>query len=185
MKELRKALEKLEHEIFKVSNKYQMMSEDLLQLALAINEVAMSAPEGTFEGIMTMTCKDCKSRHACTEPNKSYEYDKDGDSWANRCDDFDTIHEDKTVVKDGLRITQSGYSFNVWVRDDETGKLLFHCICQDEWRNLCQMEKTHTFCRIGEVECPFFGVVDCRPRDFKAKPFQTKDGKYILIEVKE
>jgi hypothetical protein len=46
-------------------------------------------------------------------------------------------------------------------------------------------KEIHTFCRIGEVECPFFGVVDCRPRDFKAKPFQTKDGKYILIEVKE
>lgn len=51
-------------------------------------------------------------------------------------------------------------------------------IC-DKWKEI------HTFCRIGEVECPFFGVVDCRPRDFKAKPFQTKDGKYILIEVKE
>ena len=46
-------------------------------------------------------------------------------------------------------------------------------------------KETHTFCRIGEVECPFFGVVDCRPKDFKAKPFNTKDGKYILIEVKE
>lgn len=46
-------------------------------------------------------------------------------------------------------------------------------------------KEIHTFCRIGEVECPFFGVVDCRPRDFKAKPFQTKDGKYIFIEVKE
>ena len=46
-------------------------------------------------------------------------------------------------------------------------------------------KEIHTFCRIGEVECPFFGVVDCRPRDFKAKPFKAKDGKYILIEVKE
>lgn len=79
-----------------------------------------------------MTCKDCKSRHACTEPNKSYEYDKDGDSWANWCDDFDTIHEDKTVVKDGLQITQSGYSFNVWVRDKKTGKLISHFMCRDE-----------------------------------------------------
>lgn len=51
---------------------------------------------------------------------------------------------------------------------------------------ICRKWKViHTFCRIGEVKCPFFGVVDCRPRDFKAKPFQTKDGKYILIEVKE
>lgn len=51
-------------------------------------------------------------------------------------------------------------------------------ICR-KWKEI------HIFCRNGEVECPFFGVVDCRPRDFKAKPFQTKDGKYILIEVKE
>ena len=79
-----------------------------------------------------MTCKDCKSRHTCTEPHKSYEYEKDGDSWANWCDDFDTIHEDKTVVKDGLRIVKSGYNFNIMVFDDETDKLLFDCICQDE-----------------------------------------------------
>lgn len=50
LEEFKKALEELEHEIVKVSNKHQMMSEDLLQLALAINNVAMSAPEGTFEG---------------------------------------------------------------------------------------------------------------------------------------
>lgn len=51
---------------------------------------------------------------------------------------------------------------------------------------LCRKWKEiHIFCRNGEVECPFFGVFDCRPRDFKAKPFQTKDGKYIFIEVKE
>lgn len=46
-------------------------------------------------------------------------------------------------------------------------------------------KEIHTFCRKYEVKCPFFGVVDCRPKDFKAKPFKTKDGKYILIEVKE
>lgn len=79
-----------------------------------------------------MTCKDCKSRHTCTEPNKSYEYEEDGDSWANWCDDFDTIHKEKTVVKDGLRITQSGYSFNICVRDEKTGNLISHFLCRDE-----------------------------------------------------
>lgn len=50
LEEFKKALEELEHEIVKVSNKYQMMSEDLLQLALAINKIAAVAPTGTFEG---------------------------------------------------------------------------------------------------------------------------------------
>lgn len=46
-------------------------------------------------------------------------------------------------------------------------------------------EEAHIFCRIDDVKCPFYGVVDCRSSNFKKKPFQTKDGKYILIEVKE
>ena len=44
-------------------------------------------------------------------------------------------------------------------------------------------KEIHTFCRKDEVKCPFFGVVDCISRDFKAKPYKTKDGKYILVEV--
>lgn len=76
-----------------------------------------------------MTCRDCKNRHGCTEPYKSYKYEKDGDSVENWCDDFDTKHKDKTVVKDGLRIKQSGYSFNVWVSDEKTGELISYFIC--------------------------------------------------------
>lgn len=45
--------------------------------------------------------------------------------------------------------------------------------------------ETHTFCRIGEDECPLCDIIDCILGSFKAKPFRTKDGKYILIEVKE
>lgn len=44
--------------------------------------------------------------------------------------------------------------------------------------------KIHIFCCTGEDNCPFCGV-DCSRRDFKKKPFKTKDGKYIFIEVKE
>ncbi len=46
-------------------------------------------------------------------------------------------------------------------------------------------KEAHIFCRKDDVKCPFYGVVDCRPSSFKKNPFQTKDGKYILIEVKE
>lgn len=31
----------------------------------------------------------------------------------------------------------------------------------------------------------FFGVVECLQENFKKKPFKTKDGKYIFIEVQE
>lgn len=44
--------------------------------------------------------------------------------------------------------------------------------------------KIHTFCCTGEDNCPFCGV-DCSRRDFKTKPYKTKDGKYILMEVQE
>ena len=46
-------------------------------------------------------------------------------------------------------------------------------------------KEAHIFCLKDDVKCPFYGVVDCRPSSFKKKPFQTKDGKYILIEVKD
>lgn len=49
-KEFKNALEELSEEIIQVSNKYQMMSEDMLKIGLAINKVAMLAPTGTFEG---------------------------------------------------------------------------------------------------------------------------------------
>lgn len=44
--------------------------------------------------------------------------------------------------------------------------------------------KIHIFCCTGGDNCPFCGV-DCKRRDFKTKPYKTKAGKYILIEVKE
>lgn len=46
-------------------------------------------------------------------------------------------------------------------------------------------KEIHIFCRKDDVKCPFYGVIDCRLSSFKKKPFQTKDGKYVLIEVKE
>ena len=67
--------------------------------------------------------------------------------------------------------------------DKKTKTRKFRAITNGEFCR--KWKEIHIFCRNGEVECPFFGVVDCRPRDFKAKPFQTKDGKYILVEVKE
>lgn len=51
-------------------------------------------------------------------------------------------------------------------------------ICR-KWKEI------HIFCRKDDVKCPFYGVIDCRLSSFKKKPFQTKDGKYVLIEVKE
>lgn len=68
-----------------------------------------------------MTCKDCKKRNNCKDPDKSFKYDEDGDSWANWCDDFDTIHADKTIHNGGLVVTQLGYNFHIWVADEKTG----------------------------------------------------------------
>lgn len=72
-----------------------------------------------------MTCKDCKSYDTCTIEYKSAELSADGDSWANWCDDFDSIHASKVVEKDGYTIFQSGYNYHVSVFDNED-KLIFH-----------------------------------------------------------
>lgn len=79
-----------------------------------------------------MTCKDCKKRNNCKDPDKSFKYDEDGDSWANLCDDFDTIHADKTIHNGGLVVTQCGYNFHIWVADEKTGKALAHFGCEEE-----------------------------------------------------
>lgn len=46
-------------------------------------------------------------------------------------------------------------------------------------------EKYTPFAVWMNLSVHFFGVVDCLQGDFKKKPFKTKAGKYILIEVKE
>ena len=79
-----------------------------------------------------MTCKDCKKCNNCKDPDKSFKYDEDGDSWANWCDDFDTIHADKTIHNGGLVVTQCGYNFHIWVADEKTGKALAHFGCEEE-----------------------------------------------------
>lgn len=76
-----------------------------------------------------MTCRDCTKKDVCKSMHKSFKYDKDGDSWANWCDDFKSIHKNKTVYKDGLEITQCGYNFHIWVTDEKTGELLLHAQC--------------------------------------------------------
>lgn len=86
-----------------------------------------------------MTCKDCKQAASCKNKNKSYKYEG-GDSWANWCDEFAAIHQDKTVIKNGLRVTQCGYNFNVWVFDDESGKLVMHAMVIKEL-TIEQLEK--------------------------------------------
>lgn len=90
----------------------------------------------------------------------------------------DLMNKIKELKRENVKIKQ-----RVAELEKTKKKRKFRAITNGE---ICRKWKEiHTFCRIGKVACPFFGVVDCRPRDFKAKPFQTKYGKYILIEVKE
>lgn len=46
-----------------------------------------------------MTCKDCKKWEKCKHSLKSDKYAEDGDSWANWCMNFDTIHKGKSISK--------------------------------------------------------------------------------------
>ena len=76
-----------------------------------------------------MTCKDCKNRRNCTDGHKSYRLNKDGDSWANWCDDFVTRHKAKKIHKDGFIVTQSGYNWHIMIIDEKTNKMLLHAAC--------------------------------------------------------
>lgn len=53
-----------------------------------------------------------------------------------------------------------------------------HCFGSRPWCKGCEYRQGHCFCGYG-----FYNQVDMvRNKD---KPFKTKDGKYILIEVEE
>lgn len=79
-----------------------------------------------------MTCKDCKQWKICTDRRKSGKVNIDGDSWANWCDHFNTIHSDKEVKQDGIIVHQTGYNWHVTMWDEATGKLLMHASCTKE-----------------------------------------------------
>jgi len=74
-----------------------------------------------------MTCKDCKLFKTCTDNHKTTKY-KDGDSWANWCDDFRSRHKDKTVIYQGYTFVQNASSGNIWVYDSN-GQFRMHAIC--------------------------------------------------------
>ena len=48
-------------------------------------------------------------------------------------------------------------------------------------------KKEHTDCSDNRsfVVCPFYYRMDCASKAFKAKPFKTNEGKYLLVEVQE
>lgn len=75
-----------------------------------------------------MTCEDCKISDICTDKHKSYKYSEDGDSWANWCDEFQSIFRDKSVVVDGYTITQSGANHHVMIVDKD-GNFVMHAAC--------------------------------------------------------
>jgi hypothetical protein len=78
-----------------------------------------------------MTCKDCKISDKCQDRHKSFEYEKDGDSWANWCDDFQSVHKGKRVVVDGYTVMQSGENHHVMIVDAE-GNMIMHSACTRE-----------------------------------------------------
>ena len=79
-----------------------------------------------------MTCKDCKKEKKCIDKRKSYDYDKDGEAWAEWCDDFDTIHPDKEVEYRGVIAHQTGYNWHVHYIDADTHEWIGHASCTRE-----------------------------------------------------
>lgn len=58
-------------------------------------------------GVIKMTCADCKDYKICRYKFKSSVCSADGDFVANYCDEFKSIHKPHEVVKDGIRVYQS------------------------------------------------------------------------------
>ena len=79
-----------------------------------------------------MTCKDCKKWKTCKYPNKSDKPDLDGDTWANWCGFFETIHVNKEVEYEHWLIVQGGYTWHISIWDLNTNQLLHHMSCTVE-----------------------------------------------------
>lgn len=79
-----------------------------------------------------MTCKDCKNEKTCIDKNKSYKADADGDTWANWCDDFKSIHPDKEVEYHGIIALQTVYNWHIHYFDAKTLKWIGHASCTRE-----------------------------------------------------
>ena len=80
-----------------------------------------------------MTCKDCKKWETCTSCEKSDKPNPyDGDTWANWCDGFDTIHKGKSISKGRYTITQSGYNWHLMIVDEQTEHMMLHAQCRKE-----------------------------------------------------
>lgn len=82
-----------------------------------------------------MKCKDCRKRRKCISCLKSYRYSNDGDSWANWCDDFDSVHKTRTLYKDGYLVMQSGVDWHIVIIDDYTNEMVLHEQCTKKMSN--------------------------------------------------
>ena len=75
-----------------------------------------------------MTCRDCKAWNTCQDKYKSDKVDKKyGDSYADYCDEFDTIYGNYVLNIHGYKIIQNGYNWHImiWGRNG----WLMHATC--------------------------------------------------------
>lgn len=77
-----------------------------------------------------MTCKDCTDYSFCCYEYKSLEYNDDGDSIANHCDEFSSVHNPKEVLKNGIVVHQTPRG-GIYAHDEKTGKLIYHALCYE------------------------------------------------------
>ncbi len=87
-----------------------------------------------------MTCRSCKRFKECDDPHRSCKYDKDGDSWANWCDEFLPIRETVCIEVDGYEVRQSGLNYHVTIRDIESGQTVAHYACK-AYKSLASLKK--------------------------------------------
>lgn len=77
-----------------------------------------------------MTCADCRDFSTCDFEFKSLTYSEDGDSVANHCDEFNSIHNPKEVIKNGIVVHQTPRG-GIYAYDESTGKLIYHALCYE------------------------------------------------------
>lgn len=90
-----------------------------------------------------MTCADCKDYSTCDYEFKSLTYDEDKDSIANYCDEFNSIHEPKEIIKNGIVVHQTPRG-GIYAYDEKTGKLIYHALCY-EMQTDEELEQTADF----------------------------------------
>ena len=105
-----------------------------------------------------MTCRSCVRYKECGDPSKSVRYEEDGDSYANRCDRFESAL-DSRLGMDGYEAVKVGKIVRIYdvesghiVARFSTNKRASKKLLQDMIENYKAWLKAHRKIRVVDID---------------------------------